>query len=53
MPGGIYDQHPDMLDRFLYILGKQEEHREKEEAERKRRMGGPKSRGKMSSRPTY
>ncbi len=38
--GGLYDQHPDMLDDFHYIFQTRAEHeeneRKKEEAKRKR-----------------
>jgi len=41
--GGLYDQHPDLLDAFRIIFGirarHDEEQRQKEEAERKRMMG--------------
>jgi len=39
--GGIYDQNPDLLDRFQYIWVRLNEEREREEAERKRNQGGP------------
>lgn len=46
MPGGLYDQHPDILDRFLYILGKQNEERKRQEEadERKANKGQSKIR---------
>lgn len=52
--GGLYDQHPLLMDRFAYIFSEQAKHeeaqRKKEEADRKRQMGGRKpSRG--ASRP--
>lgn len=54
MDGGILDQHPDLLDRFMYILQRQEEQRRREENERKRKEGGPRPRNKgMGSRPSY
>jgi hypothetical protein len=55
MPGGIFDQHPGMLDRFIYILGEQAKHREREENERKRGQLGPRPKnGRMgTSRPSY
>jgi hypothetical protein len=40
LAGGIYDQHPDLLDKFMYLFAKKSEQAEKErkkqEAEAKR-----------------
>jgi hypothetical protein len=45
--GGLYDQHPDLLDAFRTIFSARARHdaeeREKEEADRKRQMGSGKS----------
>ena len=38
--GGLYDQHPDLMDRFMFILAAQQEQREREEAAERRK--GPK-----------
>lgn len=50
--GGLYDQHPDLLDQFRYIFMKRNEHeaaeQEKREAEQNKKMKNP-TRG-MSSR---
>jgi hypothetical protein len=52
--GGIYDQNPEMLDRFQYIWMKLNEQREREEAERKRKQGGPSGKIRRgASRPSY
>ena len=49
--GGLYDQHPDLLDAFRLIFSVRAKHdaeeREKEEADRKRKMGS----GKGMPRP--
>lgn len=52
MPGGIYDQNPEILERFLYIMQEQEKQRQREEKKRKHSETGPR-RGRGSSRPTY
>jgi hypothetical protein len=54
--GGIYDQNPEMLDRFQYIWMKLNEQREKEEAERSRKQGGPQGKPRRmrgASRASY
>ena len=44
LPGGIYAQHPKLLDQFRYIFREKAAHEEKqrkdEEAKRKRESGG-------------
>lgn len=40
--GGLYDQHPKLLERWLYIFGKRAEQQEKERKEQERKTGGPK-----------
>jgi hypothetical protein len=48
--GGIYDQHPDLLDGFMIILHERSKHeaeeakKEKAKSERGMRTGGPRSR---------
>lgn len=44
-PGGLYAQHPKLLERFRYIFAKQAEHDEKERKKREnesRHKGGGK-----------
>ncbi|QEM40902.1 MAG: pre-TMP frameshift protein [Phage AS32] len=53
MQGGLFDQNPELLERFLYILQAQEEQRQKEENERKRKQGGPSGKKIRGSRPSY
>jgi len=52
MAGGLFDQNPQLLDRFLYILHAQEEQRKKEDSRKRQMQGGPspKIRG---ARPAY
>jgi hypothetical protein len=44
MAGGLYDQHPGLLDRFYYILAERAKHEAAEQAKKKNDMGahGPK-----------
>lgn len=51
--GGLYDQNPELLDKFMYILGEQNAERERKEAEREKNRGGPKPNIKNSSRAAY
>lgn len=37
-PGGLYQQHPDILDRFLYILSEQQKQQKQEDKERERKQ---------------
>lgn len=48
--GGIYDQHPVLLQKFLYIMEQQRQQEKREEA--KKTKGGPTPRN-MSSRASY
>lgn len=51
-PGGLYDQHPDLIAKFEYIFAKraeyQEAERKREEAKQKRggKGGGPRIAGR-------
>lgn len=45
--GGIYDQHPDMMDQFMYIFRKKAEWEEQERKRDKRKMEQ-----KQNARPT-
>lgn len=39
--GGLYDQHPEFLDKMLYIMQAESVQREKEDkAKERKRMGG-------------
>ena len=54
MAGGIFDQHPLLMDRFMHIFSEIRKEEERKEAEKNRRQGGPTPKNpKMSSRPTY
>lgn len=52
--GGVYDQHPDLMDKFHYIFVKRADHedkqRKKDEQERNRKMGKPSQAGKKGRR---
>jgi hypothetical protein len=54
MAGGLYDQKPEILDRFRYMFFKINEQREKEEAERERKAPKPPRTSRRGiSRPSY
>jgi len=56
MAGGLFDQKPELLDRFMYIFAAVNEEQKRRDAEEKAKRGGPKAKprgGKMRSRPTY
>lgn len=48
--GGIYDQHPDVLDKFRLIFNAQADH---DEAERMREQAKAKRRGSRSNASGY
>jgi hypothetical protein len=50
--GGLYDQHPDLIDKFLYIFDEQRKEEERRENEKRRREGGPTAKNMRSSRAT-
>lgn len=50
-PGGLYDQHPDLLDGFMYIFAERSKYdREKQERERKEQERKSRSGGKIAGR---
>lgn len=44
-PGGIYAQHPVLMERFYYILAERGAYEAQESAKRSRPTGKPKARG--------
>jgi hypothetical protein len=38
MPGGLYDQHPELLDRFMYIFQERNKEERKKNAQREAEM---------------
>jgi hypothetical protein len=55
VPGGLYAQHPKLIDRFYFIMAAQAEQQEKDRAKREREMGTkkPKGKGVGGSRASY
>ena len=49
-PGGLYAQHPDLLEGFMYIFSERGRHeaaeREKEKREQERKRSGAKTAGR-------
>jgi len=41
MAGGLYDQHPVLLERFLYIMQEEAAWEKQKEAAKTRGKGGP------------
>lgn len=41
--GGIYDQHPDLIEQWRYIFAKRNEHEHKEHEKREREMRSKKA----------
>jgi hypothetical protein len=50
--GGLYDQHPDLLDGFKIIFGIRADYEAKEAEKRDKEMGKGQQRNKTSSRPS-
>lgn len=50
--GGLYDQDPDLLDKFEYIFGEMAAHERAEEEKRKKKEKSTPSSARLSSRPT-
>jgi hypothetical protein len=48
--GGIYDQHPDLIDGFRIIFAARGEHEAEEAKKRENEMGQNQRRNKTSSR---